>query len=99
MNFDEVELQRVFADIGFVEIEYEMVERSREHVMTPNSAREWWHKDVGGIALPGHESPYELLGRFLSRDELDNCVERFCSALDGCTITFKSKQVYMWGRR
>ena len=99
MNFDEVELHGILVATGFRNIEHRMVERSREHEMTSSSAREWWHKDIAGVALPGHQSPYELLRHYLSQNELDACVELFCSKLDGNTITFKSKQVYMWGEK
>ena len=99
MNFDEVELKRILAATGFRDIEYHMVERSREYEMTSSLARTWWHKDIGGVSLPGHDSPYEVLGQYLPGKDLDACVDFFCSKLNNRSITFESKQVYMWGQK
>ena len=99
MNFDEKTLRGVFSTVGFSKIEHESIDRSREYEMTSAFARQWWHVDVGGISIPGRRSPYELLLRDLPREELDRCVDSFCSELDGRTITFNSKQLYMWGEK
>lgn len=99
MNFDEEGLQRILHETGFQDVEHRLVERSREYAMTAASAREWWHKDIGGIALPAHPSPYQILQRYLATEQLDACVGLFCASLNDKTIVFHSKQLYIWGRK
>ncbi len=99
MNFDEAELRHLLLEAGFAQVNGELTERSREYKMTASSARDWWHVDIGGVHLPGHRSPYELLCEHLPAADLDRCVELFCSQMDGKTIEFRSKQLYMWGHK
>jgi ubiquinone/menaquinone biosynthesis C-methylase UbiE len=98
MNFDERSLKEMLVAAGFRNVDCSVIERSRQYEMRADSAGEWWHRDIGGIALPGHQSPYQLLRQQgLSVDELNACVDSFCSELDCKTISFKSKAIYMWG--
>jgi SAM-dependent methyltransferase len=97
MNFDEHTLKRQLEKAGFERLEYAVTERAREYAMTEANARDWWHLDVGGESTPGHPSPYVQLRQHLSRGDLDRCVELFCENVPGKTMTFRSKQLFMWG--
>ena len=99
MNFDEHDLQRILEQTGFEITGSRLTERKRDYTMTAASARDWWHLDMGGSVTPGHSSPYVQLGRYTPASELDRCVEFFCAKVDGKTITYHTKQLFMWGTR
>ena len=97
MNFDEHDLRRLLEQTGFQVTGSKLTERARDYTMTAASARDWWHLDVGGSVTPGHASPYRQLNRYLPVAELDQCVDLFCARLDGKTITYHTRQLFMWG--
>jgi len=99
MNFDEHDLQRLVEQAGFEVTGSKLTERGRDYPMTAASAGDWWHLGIGGSATPGHPSPYDQLSQYLSPSDLDQCVAFFCAQADGTTITFRAKELFMWGMR
>jgi ubiquinone/menaquinone biosynthesis C-methylase UbiE len=99
MNYDEHDLKRQLEQAGFIRVECAVTERACQYLMTAASARDWWLLDVGGESTPGHPPPCAQLSRYLSSGDLEKCVDFFCRRIAGKTVTFRSKQLYMWGAK